>query len=321
MGNTGRSDLAHMFVLNPLPVALHHYEVALVRHLWPDTQVVHLDFEVGGVSRSRKLKAVSTAIWGLLRLVLRRRAALVIWPSFGLAELALWRLSRGARVVIIHDPVPLRRQVGYSKAGRVLGRWGARGRRVSVVTHTQLAADALTRVGITPAAVLPHPILAGSRQTHRRSRTVLVAGQSKESRDVALLCDVAPLLPADLTLQIAGRGWPDVPGWSVDSRFLTEEELDQALGSAGVVLIPYRYYFQSGIATRALELGTAVVAARHEFIESLYGPSWPGICDEQSPQGWADAITRTLSQEAPTVEHVAEQIGVKWRRSLPGLLA
>lgn len=308
-------------ILNPLPVALAHYEQALQGHLDAPLEVVTASIETDGLARFRRLRRRVRASIEVIRHELSRGPIITIWPAFGLAEIALSRLSRGARLIIIHDPVPLRKQVGYARLGRLLGRWGSRGRSVQVVTHTELAADALRQMGVRVHRILPHPILRVERSNPSESvpHSVLVAGQFKTARDTELLKRLPEYLGPGWDLRIHGRGWPAVPGWKVDSRFLNEEELDRAISTAGVVLIPYTHYFQSGIATRALELGTAVVARRHEFIEQLFGVQWVGLVDGNSARAWSsvlETVVRT-SPRAPTSTMATADM--EWQDACAGL--
>lgn len=306
-------------LVNPLPQALHHYEQALQGHLERPLDSVAVSIEASGSGRLRRPARRVSALSRLLALALRRRAALVLWPSLGLADLALARLSRGIRMVIIHDPFPLRKQAGFGRMGRALGRWGSRGKRVRVVTHTELAAAALAEQGIHCHMVLPHPVML-DRQAVPAAKsptpTVLVAGQCKEARDLQLLQSLPALLPDDWNWSVCGRGWPSLSGWNVDSRFLSESELDRAISDAHIVLVPYDFYFQSGIAARAYELGTPVVARRHEFIEFLFGHSWPGIVEGAQPDQWAETLINVSEREPKLPDLPVDALETAWRHAV-----
>ena len=82
----------------------------------------------------------------------------------------------------------------------------------------------------------------------------------------------APVLAdAGFELRIRGRGWPQIAGWDVDSDFLPEETLKLEIESAAALLLPYSYYFQSGVAVRAIESSLPVVGRRHDFLEAMLG--------------------------------------------------
>src|SRR3954453_17054942 len=119
MNRTGRTtrDSRRWNLVNPLPQALAHYEAALRSEVGAPlahSRSVTPDFELGDIGRLQKVRRAMPAAARLLLTAVDRRDAVIVWPSFGLAELALWRLGRrGARrLVIVHDPVPLRAQVG-----------------------------------------------------------------------------------------------------------------------------------------------------------------------------------------------------------------
>ncbi|MBO9523184.1 MAG: glycosyltransferase [Nocardioidaceae bacterium] len=314
-------------LFNPLPVALAHYEDALAAGLEAGgvgTDRVRAPFESGGLSRVARLRVLRTAVAGLWSALRHPGTVVVLWPVLGLLDVPVWRLlsPRGARrLVVVHDPVPLRPQRGCGRLATWLAGRVARDGRIEVVTHTALARDALARRGLPVSWVLPHPVLP--RRAPRRFDSgrpvVLVAGQYKPSRDTALLRDLGAASTA-LDLRIVGRGWPEIPGWTVEERFVSEAELDAAMAAAGAVLVPYRYYFQSGIAARACELGVPVVARRHEFIASLYGAGWPGFVEEPAGdvRGWVRALERTLGATPPGPGDVAARAGRAWAAALTG---
>jgi hypothetical protein len=57
------------------------------------------------------------------------------------------------------------------------------------------------------------------------------------------------------------------------------------------VLVPYSRFFQSGVAVRAVEVGTPVVGTRHPFLTDLLGADWPGLAASDAPQAWLEAVT------------------------------
>ena len=101
-----------------------------------------------------------------------------------------------------------------------------------------------------------------------------------------------------------GRGWPQVTGWDVDARFLSEAEVTAALSSAECLVLPYSLYFQSDVAVRALESMTPVVGVRHPFLEDLLGPDWPGLVDDGD---WAAAVARAVLVPGPDLD------ALRWR--------
>jgi hypothetical protein len=221
---------------------------------------------------------------------------IVCWPVFGLAEPALWfTASAEARItLLVHDPVPLRRQIGMGRLARRLGRIGTSHRSVTVAVHSSPARDALVSLGWSEPVVLPHPILPRFTPQPRiiDGNIALVCGQYKPARDLSLLEQIGrPLLERGFRPVIRGRGWPKVPGWEVEEGFLSEEALDRSLVDSAAVLIPYTQFFQSGVAVRAVELGVPVAGPRHPFLTDLLGTEWPGFTEAQNPAGWVEAVT------------------------------
>lgn len=305
-------------VLNPLPAALHHYEGVLRSEvLGSSVEWRHASIEIGSAGSGSRRAALVRAARAYLALGLSKRTVVTLWPTFGLLDAVVWRLvpGRGRRVVVVHDAVPLRRQFGYGPTARWLaGR--ALGRRVQLAVHTQLAGDALQEQNLVSAWLAPFPVGRPSADGAARSRSVLVAGQYKDARDTALMEALGGTLGGELPLLVRGRGWPEIRGWEVDARFLSEAELDAELRSAGVVLIPYDRYFQSDMAVRAYESGTPIVARRHEFIEGLLGSDWPGIVDGPDSADWVAAIHRTLGVALPDGTDNSAHARAEWLRIL-----
>lgn len=311
------SGQRRLTVLNPLPLALHHYEKALVETLGDakTVRVEHASIEVADQKRSAKLVNRARGALRLIVVGLRSEDLLILWPAYGLADAFFWRLipGRGRRTILVHDPVPLRSQIGYSGVARTLGRWGARSRRVSLVAHTELAKRTLESVGLPVRAVVSHPVRSSERVRPSQARNViLVAGQFKSARDTSILEEISGTVGDQYELRIVGRGWPEIAGWRVDSRFLNEAELEEAIESAAAVLVPYKHYFQSGIAMRAFELSVPIVANRHEFIESLYGTAWPGFVNGDSGEHWWSAIERAIKSTPIDVNEHILKTQIQW---------
>jgi hypothetical protein len=132
-------------------------------------------------------------------------------------------------------------------------------------------------------------------------RSVYVLGQYKPDRDIELMESVARELPGDVSLRVAGRGWPEVAGWSVDNRFISEGELETILsGESTVVLVPYRRFFQSGIAMRALENLVPVVGPADSSLAAIFG-SLDTLASGQEPQAWVRAIDRAFDTDDKTL--------------------
>ncbi|MGR6971718.1 hypothetical protein ACU639_19400 [Streptomyces cynarae] len=236
----------------------------------------------------------------------------------GYLDIVCVRMLFGRRgFVVLHDPDPLVRAVGY---GRVL-KWLARRLNCPVVTHSEEATRVVARHGLQRIVCVPHPVLVqSSTKRPTELRSVYVLGQYKPDRDIELMESVARELPAEMILRVAGRGWPDVAGWSVDNRFISEGEMETILsGASTVVLVPYRRFFQSGIAMRALENLVPVVGPADSSLAAIFG-SLGTLPTGQEPQAWVRAIDRAFDADEATLRALlgrqASASSRAWKRVL-----
>lgn len=278
-------------VIAPLPTTMAHYNDTLLEVLRAagaaPTLVPSTSFERPASGLLTKAAVASAALTQRLRG--GDNFTIVTWPALGLADPLTWLRHRQRVLLLVHDPVPLRRQHGMGRVARGGGAWAAR-QRVHVAVHSAAAADVLTELRWPTPIRLPHPLAVPAEVPQVQRRSVVVFGQWKPTRSLDPLRSLgeAPSLSYDKVL--AGRGWPDVPGWRRDDRFLTEVEVDRLLQGAAVVVIPYQRYFQSGVAVRALEQLAPVVAGRHPQLEELYGSDWPGFITGAGD--WPAAVQR-----------------------------
>jgi glycosyltransferase involved in cell wall biosynthesis len=231
---------------------------------------------------------------------------LAVWPVLGYWDFLASRILGGPRIrVVVHDPEPLVNAIGYGRLPRRVAslRWVG----THAIVHSALA-EAVVKRQCIPAelSLLPHPMLPptvrASASAKPQARTVRVVGRYKPDRDLDALAAVARSLPTDWTLEIAGRGWPTVDGWTVDDRFIPEEELDTLLRECDVVLVPYSRFFQSGIAVRALEQGTPVVGPRASSLSELVGEDSPWLVTESR---WAQAIQSACDATPGDIDRTA----------------
>jgi hypothetical protein len=279
-------------IVNPLPSALHHYEQELRDVLATCAElVVRSDKAVtvemsDGEAPSRPGRAVAT----LLARSRRGPAAtrLVLWPVFGLADAITWWRYRPGTWLVVHDPKPLRRQVGMGRFGAWVGGVASR-HDVGVIVHSIPAHDVLT-ANRWDTVVLPHPIKRPDPAAGRPGgRRLTVLGQWKPARSLEPLRVLASADEWRDRRDVVGRGWPELAGWSVDSRFISEAELIDRIDAAACVVLPYHRYFQSNIAVRCLEQCTPVVGRPHPFLENLFGSGWPGLVVDDD---WSAAAAR-----------------------------
>lgn len=302
-------------ISNPLPETLRHYERQLVECLNEGGgQLVRAkpatSIEVKGEPLLKLQRAISTALEHL-RALRHDGHTIVLWPAFGLMEPAFWRhdeKSPGRHIVIIHDPSPLRKQHGLGRFAAQIGRLRRTG--VQVVVHTELARQVLVDLAWREISVLPHPITVTKNEGSakltgcRSSDQILILGQWKPARNMQLIASLGPLLRrSGLRPTIAGPGWPQIEGWEVENRFLSEQEVAWRLETALCLLVPYSVYFQSNVAVRALESGTPVVGQRHEFLESLLGSDYSAFVKRGSDLlDWISAIEAAATLPSETLK-------------------
>lgn len=311
-------------LFNPLPMVLARVVEAAVEGA--ARTGVNVAVKVTGpstdqpdVSQARKLFA---HVRGVVQTRRSHRPVVVMWPALGWLEVLLW-FGRDASICV-HDPVPLRSQVGMGRVSRTIVRLAGRlPGRPRMLTHTEEAAAAVVEA-VGPAwtpGVVELPILARSAATptnESAEKTVLVAGQFKPVRDLDLLEQLGDaLVERGYRPIIMGRGWPAVRGWEVQDRFVEEVELDEAISCATAVLIPYQRYWQSGIAARALEEGTPVVGRPTEFLSRLFGSQYEGRVEEDTIEGWLRAIEAVAGADVEA--HRSRYVGLMdadWARLL-----
>lgn len=279
----------------------------------------------GGRGVRGKCRMLANAVHNLTCARRAPEPVIQLWPTFGLLEARLWASERAPRYVVLHDPTPLRRQYGHSKRAARWASLASSTSRPTILVHSEAAE-------IAAATVLPyhriqhvlHPILSEQRHVDKSERpTVVVAGQFKPARDLGLLAELgARLRPRGWDLRIVGRGWPRVPGWDVEDRFVAESELDDLLGRAWVFLLPYTSYFQSGIAVRALENGTPTVGESTDFLRGLLGSGHPGLVPVGSgADGYETALAAVVSSGTLETHSVftdyRERSHASWRKIFP----
>jgi len=162
--------------------------------------------------------------------------------------------------------------------------------------------------------MLPHPFVAQDRLVQGVSGRVLVIGQYKPARDLDLMSIIGPqLLTAGFEPRVTGRGWPALDGWTVVDAFLSAEDFKRELSSALCVVIPYRFYFQSGVAVQALELGVPVVGYPTDFLKSLVGEDYPGLVRGEDAGAWVSAVEACQGVSANDAGRIASKVSQSWR--------
>lgn len=304
-----------VIVVNTLGGALHHYArglAATLRASGARVSVTHIDEpSVAGGSGIDWVRRYLLALWAARRAAGRGAARVIVtWPVLGHLDRVVLRVLLGQRVeaaLVVHDPHPLVRARGY---GVVARRIGALARHVRLIVHSETAAAALRED--CPDAVpelLPHPVVPRAATvaapTSDDRPVVRVLGQFKPDRDLDLLTGIGRAIGRSHRLEIIGRRWPEVDGWSVTDAFVDEDQLDALLVTADAVVVPYKRFFQSGIAIRALELGTPAVGPAGSSIADLYPDDrWLG---DGSVSSWCDAIASASTAERDETRALASR--------------
>jgi GT2 family glycosyltransferase len=321
-GGAGATESA-IHIVNPLGAALRHFEDELRDVLASDDVRLSSDsFPEPSQSGEPRLRWLRRHIGALIG-ARQSDATIVMWPVLGYWDVLLAQLLCSSRpFIIFHDPVPLVRSVGYGKFARRLANLCS---KVSIIYMSERAGNELN-VAVPHLAkiYLPHPVLEpviGFLPRDGNDKVVRVLGQYKVDRDLDALRTIAANSP-NVRLEILGRGWPSVSGWSVTSRFLTEAELDQAVASSSVVVVPYKSFFQSGIAIRCMEHSTPIVGPASSSLAEMYGSNSKLLVPADSDDGWSRALDHALEVGASETQahgrrwrHQARQAWTAWASS------
>lgn len=312
-------------VVNPLGGALAHYTNALCELLEQGGLEVQR-FDIGEPSLSGK----GRLSWTINYLLTLRQASvpapdegnqtiIVTWPVFGFIDLLIVKLLSSENAAIVyHDPKPLVRSVGSGRMSSQLMRLIPN--RPRIIVHSQQARVSMESVGLgrnlevvmhpmfRPATRLPHPARVPG------PRVIRVLGQYKQDRDVNLLISLAAALGSGYVLEIVGRGWPQVPGWVVDARFVSEQELAALATTTDVIVIPYKRFYQSGIAVRAVEAGTPVVGRADTSLADFFGKSSPLLVVDEDVESsaqilpWVESIKYAIEHGRGDTQLVGEEM-------------
>ena len=200
---------------------------------------------------------------GLTRL--RRRKADVVHLQWLAAPEVDDRLLRvdAPLVFTAHDILPRRTADKRDLWRRLFGRFAR------VVVHSERARDQLGEL-VEPdrLRVIPHPVFYSDPGRHDDGRTLLSLGIIREYKGLGDAIDATKRIDG-ARLLVAGDPLESVDGYRAAAGdraewrlgFLSEDEVDRALGESTVALFPYRPEIdQSGALLRALGAGVPVVA-------------------------------------------------------------
>jgi glycosyltransferase involved in cell wall biosynthesis len=209
------------------------------------------------------LKALEHPL-GLVRLARRPADVLHLqWLAAPEIDARLLR-SRAPLVFTAHDLLPRRTAGKLELWRRLLGRFAR------IVVHSERGRETLAELGVDDGRlrVIPHPVFPSDPPRRDDGRTVLALGMIRPYKGLGdaieavrradgarLLVAGEPLEPVEPYREAAG----DRAEWRL--RYLTADEVDDALGEATVAVFPYRPEIdQSGALLRALGAGVPAVA-------------------------------------------------------------
>lgn len=199
---------------------------------------------------------------------------------------------RSPSVFTAHDLLPRRTASKRALWRRLLSRFDR------VVVHTDRGAAVLRELGVE-ARVIPHPVYPSAAARADNGATVLSLGVIRPYKGLADAVEVVRRLP-DARLLVAGD--PSMPlgelrnaprtEWRLG--YLSQSELDRALGDATVAVFPYRAELdQSGAMLQALGAGVPVVAYD---VGGLAEPIERFGAGRVVPAGDLDALTEAVRE-------------------------
>jgi glycosyltransferase involved in cell wall biosynthesis len=154
--------------------------------------------------------------------------------------------------------------------------------------------------------VIPHGVSPRSEPLVRpESPSVLLFGRLEQYKGVEVLVEAMRLVwqrRPDVRLVVAGAGEaarlvPDDPRISLIQRYVPENEVDQLLAGASLMVLPYTQASQSGVGVLAIAAGVPVVVSNLGALPELaYEPSF--VVEAGKPSALAETILRNLDHGA-----------------------
>lgn len=301
-----------IYIINPLGAALAHYSYELQSVLdaagVQSNIVSQIEPSLSQDSRLRWIISHFANVWRLSRECHNGEFVLCTWPVLGYFDIALnWLLGGSHTWLVIHDPRPLVRSIGHGPLGRLVLRCFKSNR---LICHSMTAYQTISDQGRNRTATfLPHPIadVSQRRMNFPSSGRILVIGQYKADRDLELIQYIGDQLYGEVDLRIVGRGWPWVRSWNVEDRFLSEQEFCDEIASASIVLIPYRRFFQSGVAVRCLEMGIPFVGPKGSSLDELICLDSAMVQEIENKNAWVRTIRMMLTTETSEMMLMADR--------------
>jgi glycosyltransferase involved in cell wall biosynthesis len=269
-----------------------------------------------GYTRHDRLYPVSSRLFrrSPLRLPLKAVEHLGVLGSLAAAHpdvlhvqwLALPQLDRHLRfrspaVFTAHDLLPRR------TASRTALWRGLLAKFDRVVVHSERGRDALGELGVD-ARVIPHPVYPSKATRNDDGRTLLALGMIRAYKGLPDAIEATRRLP-DARLLVAGDPAMPLDGLRSAERvewrlgYLSQAELDRALGDATVAVFPYRAELdQSGALLQAL--GAGVPAVVYD-VAGLGEPIRRYGAGRVVPAGDVEALTAALGELLGDAEALA----------------
>jgi glycosyltransferase involved in cell wall biosynthesis len=224
-------------------------------------------------------------------------AALAAMPAdvvhvqwLGLPEVDSWLLRHRAPLVLTaHDLLPRRTAAKTGLWRRAFGRFER------IVVHSERGRETLAAFGVPEAKlrVIPHPVTPSDPERADDGRTVLALGLVRPYKQLDHAREAVARVPA-ARLRIAGDA----------DAFLSETQIDQALGESTVAVFPYKPELdQSGALLRALGAGLpAVVYDVGGLAEPVRQFGAGRVVAPDDVDGLAAAIEELLDDDAALAE-------------------
>jgi GT2 family glycosyltransferase len=323
----------YLEVVNPIPLALNHYQRAL-------SETVALS---GFRSFNSEVPSIERHGWNIFskiatgfRLIAKRRRhppahdsgpLVVLWPALGYADLLTWRRAARDRTVwlVIHDPVPLIPATGYGLLSVLIASLARFRRDIRLLVHSEEALRDLPRRLRRGASTAPLPLRTAAPTSSERplesteagAPVVRVLGRCKNERNLEILREIAANCKGP-RFEITGKNWPAIDGWAVTSSFVDEATFDGLISTSDCIVIPYERFYQSDLATRALEHGVPIVAPSQSQTRFLFGVDYEGLVEGGS--SWPNAVNSVLNSPALNLgaryAAVVEEIASAWAELL-----
>jgi glycosyltransferase involved in cell wall biosynthesis len=159
-------------------------------------------------------------------------------------------------VFTAHDLLPRRTAARTELWRRLLARFDR------LVVHSERGRETLHELGVD-ARVIPHPVFPANVERRDDGRTVLALGVVRPYKGLPDAVEATRRIGARLLVagDPANAPIPEAPHVEARAGYLSEAEVDRALGEASVAVFPYRPELdQSGALLRALGAGVPAVA-------------------------------------------------------------